>query len=83
MATQLALPLLLSTLLLLLLLPGISHAHLRFAHTLGNHMVLQRAPHQAAIYGHADALAPVAVTVAVQKQRDASTTMTVVNGVRA
>lgn len=79
MATQLALPLLLST--LLHLLPAISHAHLRFAHTLGNHMVLQRAPHQAAIYGHADPVAPVAVTV--HKQGDASTTIAMLNGVRA
>lgn len=63
----------LSLFLLLLLLPA-CHAHLELAQTLGSHMVLQRAPHRAAIYGRADPLAPVAVTV----QRDA-----VINGVRA
>lgn len=52
------LPLLLPALLL-----SVSHAHLQVANTLGSHMVLQRAPHRAAIYGHADPLAPVGVTV--------------------
>jgi hypothetical protein len=36
---------------------------LEVAKTLGSHMVLQRAPHRAAIYGHADPFARVAVAV--------------------
>lgn len=36
---------------------------LEFAKSLGDHMVLQRAPHRAAIYGHADPHVRIAVTL--------------------
>ena len=51
-------------LLLLLLLPFLTHARLELAQTLGSHMVLQRAPHRAAVYGTADAWARVSVALA-------------------
>lgn len=48
-------------------LPTFTHARLQVAQTLGSHMVLQRAPHRAAIYGHADPFARVAVGVRRQE----------------
>lgn len=50
-----------------------AQARLEVAKTLGDHMVLQRAPHRAAIYGHADPFARV--SVAVRREQNATATM--------
>jgi len=49
--------------LALLLLPSLLHARLQVAQTLGSHMVLQRTPHRASIYGTADSWARINLTL--------------------
>src|SRR6056297_3272086 len=54
-------------LLLLNLLPFLE-ARLQLANTLGSHMVLQRAPHRAVLYGVADGWAKIDVRVQAEKE---------------
>ncbi|TFJ82541.1 hypothetical protein NSK_006143 [Nannochloropsis salina CCMP1776] len=61
-------------LLLLNLLPSLE-ARLQLANTLGSHMVLQRAPHRAVLYGMADGWAKI--DVRVQAETEGASTMDV------
>lgn len=57
-----------------------AHARLEVAKTLGDHMVLQRAPHRAAIYGHADPFARVSVAVRREQNATAAAAAAMVRG---